>query len=105
MIINSTSERDYVATYSCRADSASDNSIYDYQPVKLWVRKHCKLLKVLTIYLTVTPGVAGSSPVRSASFSLIFRDLRAMSALCGWRHCGWRVGAFTRALINSSSSK
>jgi hypothetical protein len=36
----------------------------------LWVRKRCKLLKILPIYSTVTPGVAGSSPVRSAIFLL-----------------------------------
>jgi len=32
----------------------------------MWVRRRCKLLKMLTIYSPVTPGVAGSSPVRSA---------------------------------------
>ena len=82
MIINSNSERDYVATYSCRASSGSANSIIGLYKssvsltrlaiisrVNLWVRKRCKLLKVLTIHSTVTPGVAGSSPVRSAILS------------------------------------
>ena len=43
--------------------------ISNYCSVNLWVRKHYKLLKISFIYSTVTPGVAGSSSVRSTYIS------------------------------------
>jgi mannose-1-phosphate guanylyltransferase/mannose-6-phosphate isomerase len=50
----------------------------------LWVRKRCKLLKVLTIYSTVTPGVAGSSPVRSTdSRNTLVKATRRLVSLIG----------------------
>ena len=39
-----------------------------FYSVNLWVRKRCKLLIILTIYSTVTLGVAGSSSVCSGIF-------------------------------------
>ena len=72
MIISSNPERDYVAPYSCRAFSLSGNSIIDlykpsvslnsirdYQPVNLWVRKLCKLLEVLSTLPDCNAGGRG----------------------------------------------
>jgi hypothetical protein len=80
VIISPNAKRDYVVPYSPLASQVPGDSIirvlckrsgFDYlisnhRQVKMWVRRRCKLLKTLTIYSTVTPGVAGSSPVRSA---------------------------------------
>ena len=80
MIISPNAKRDYVVPHSPLASQVPGNSIIrvlckrsgfdylirNYCQAKMWVRRRCKLLKKLTIYSTVTPGVAGSSPVRSA---------------------------------------
>jgi len=84
VIISPDAKRDDVVPYSLPASQVPGDSIIcvlctrsgfdyligNYCQVKMWVRRHCKLLKMLTIYSTVTPGVAGSSPVRSAIFSV-----------------------------------
>ncbi len=84
MIISPNAKRDYVVPHSPLASQVPGNSIIrvlckrsgfdylirNYCQAKMWVRRRCKLLKMLTIYSTVTPGVAGSSPVRSAIFLL-----------------------------------
>jgi len=84
VIISPNAKRDYVVPYSPLASQVPGDSIirvlckrsgFDYLisndcQAKMWVRRRCKLLKMLTIYSTVTPGVAGSSPVRSAIFPL-----------------------------------
>jgi len=80
VIISPNAKPDYVVPYSLLASQVPGDSIirvlcqrsgFDYlisnhRQAKMWVRRRCKLLKMLTIYSTVTPGVAGSSPVRSA---------------------------------------
>jgi len=80
VIISPNSKPDYVVPYSLLASQVPGDSIIrvlckrswldylirNYCQAKMWVRRRCKLLKMLTIYSTVTPGVAGSSPVRSA---------------------------------------
>jgi len=80
VIISPNAKRDYVVPYSLPASQVPGDSIIrglckrswldyllrNYCQAKMWVRRRCKLLKMLTIYSTVTPGVAGSSPVRSA---------------------------------------
>jgi len=79
VIISPNAKRDYVVPYSLLASPVpgdsiirvlSKRSVFDYLisnycQAEMWVRRRCKLLKMLFIYSTVTPGVAGSSPVRS----------------------------------------
>ena len=113
MIISPNAKRDYVVPHSPLASQVPGNSIIrvlckrsgfdylirNYCQAKMWVRRRCKLLKMLTIYSTVTPGVAGSSPVRSSipcaspheslsSFKLE-RECNARAAGASWRRlCG-----------------
>ena len=93
MIISPNAKRDYVVPYSPLASQVPGDSIicvlckrsgFDYLisndcQAKMWARRRCKLLKTLTIYSTVTPGVAGSSPVRSAVLFPFILHLRSLA--------------------------
>jgi len=88
VIISPNAKRDYVVPYSLPASQVPGDSIIrglckrswldyllrNYCQAKMWVRRRCKLLKMLTIYSPVTPGVAGSSPVRSAIIAFVRTD-------------------------------
>jgi len=70
VIISPNAKPDYVVPYSLPASQVPGDSIIrvlskrsgfdylisNYRQAKLWVRRRCKLLKMLTIYSTVTPG-------------------------------------------------